>query len=170
MFNRAKRAREILLSESSSTYVQYFRFVVSGGIAAGIAVLSFYLLVASVGMHHLLANTISYFIGLSTEYLLNTYWVFHAAKNTGARRVTSFVVISLGCLLLSNLVIYALVDLGLLDRVFSFRKQENLKLVAKVISVVLNSLWDFSAKRLIVFRKKHSARTKSRSKTADRSP
>jgi len=149
-----KRIKNIFIIENSNTFIQYFRFAVSGGLAAGISILTFYFLISFIELQHLVANSFSWCVGLIVEYLLNRFWVFNAKKNTSVKQVSYFLIISLGCLIFSNIVIYILVDLNVLSNFFGFENLTTIKVTAKIISVLLNSVWDFFAKKLLVFKMK----------------
>lgn len=147
-----QKISDLFISSNSNSYNQFFRFIISGGFASCVAVAIFYFLISFLDINHLISNTISYFVGLIVEYILNKYWVFNAKEVKNVKSISLFLIVSFICLLLSNLVIYVLVDLSVLIKLFHFNNENNLKLVAKIISVLFNSVWDFFAKKIVVFK------------------
>lgn len=60
------------------------RFLVSGGSAASVEYLSFFMIIRLAGSDSLvLPNALSFALGLLVSYLLNRRWVFRSKRSTG---------------------------------------------------------------------------------------
>lgn len=93
------------------------------------------------GVYYILAQCISYGVGMLNSYALNKYWTFAQKGRLEPKQVIRFTVLNLGSLLLS-LVLLAL-----------FRDQLELKLLlAKLLATVATTLVNFAGSKLWVFR------------------
>ena len=79
------------------------RFLISGGSAAAIEYGS-YLIMRQFGIRLLIANTISFILGLFVSFLLNRKWVFNSIGKQ-SRQFISYLALALVNLILSNLLL-----------------------------------------------------------------
>ncbi|MBM7654755.1 GtrA family protein [Neobacillus cucumis] len=112
------------------------------GIVNTLISIGFYMLFVKLGMNYILANILSYMIGLLNSYYWNKKWVF---KNTGNHLsvFTKFVMVNLIVLGINTLSLFLLVNkLGL--------NQYVAQLISTVIGMginfILNKKWTFEAK------------------------
>ncbi len=131
---------------------QFLKYAVVGGIAAVADIAVFYLLAGTLGINHLLSNSTSFIFGLLVNYFLSRQWVFGYSRHNFGRDFTLFAVIGAIGLGISNVILYILIDLGLLFKLLSFLGNDLVKLSAKCTAVFVVLFWNFFARKLIVFR------------------
>ena len=71
---------KLFKAPTESTFIQLFRYGFVGGLAFLVDYGTMVLLTEFAGMHYLLAATISFILGLITNYLLSITWVFNQHK------------------------------------------------------------------------------------------
>ncbi|MCM3654660.1 GtrA family protein [Metabacillus litoralis] len=98
-----------------------------------------FMLLLSVGVNYLLANIISYGLGVINSYYWNKNWVFEAMP--GQKNLfLKFVVVNLITLLINTLSLYLLVDhLGIHPIIGQFISTG----IGMVINYLLNKRWTF---------------------------
>ena len=132
--------KDLALGKNGNLWIQVFRYLVSGGVAFLVDAGLLALLTECFGQHLLLLWTaIAFGAGLLTTYLFSIAWVF---DNRSMRSRTAEVAIFVG-LGLTELLMWLLTG-----------KAGIHYLVAKVITTVIVFVWNFSAKKLILFRSK----------------
>ena len=123
---------------------QFLKYVIVGGIAFLADYGSLYALTEFAGFHYLLSATIAFLLGLTVNYLLSVCWVFTERKiERRLLEFTIFAVIGIVGLLLNNLIMYLFTDIVRLNY-----------LISKIIAAVLVLLWNFGARKMILFNKK----------------
>lgn len=141
----------LLMVRTHNMSTQFLRFLLAGGVVVLLDTGIFYLLSVSIGMHYLLANTVSFVVSMSLEYFISREWVFNHQQHQPTRDYLLFLLGSLFCLLISTVVLYVLMDLALLSSALpTFSHAEHL-LIAKAFSIVLITLFDFWFKKTLVF-------------------
>lgn len=147
--------RRIFVRENNNIYVQFFRYAIVGGFAALADISVFYLAANIIGINHIIANTMSFIFGLLLNYFMSRVWVFNKQTQSMIRDFILFAVIGVIGLLLSNMILYVLVDLRLLYNIFaiilSFNGDNFTKISAKLVSVFIVLFWNFVARKKIVF-------------------
>ena len=95
------------------------------------------------GLHYLLSATISFILGLITNYLLSISWVFNN-RTMGNRwaEFAVFAIIGVIGLGLNALIMYVCTD-----------KMGIHYMLSKIISTVLVFFWNFFARKLVLFKK-----------------
>ena len=137
-----KWLEKIFMSETDSLLIQLFRYGFVGGAAFVVDYGVLVLLTEVFGMHYLLSATISFILGLITNYLLSISWVFN--KRTMGNRWAEFVVfavigvIGLG---LNALIMYLCTD-----------KMGIHYMLSKIISTVIVFFWNFFARKFLLFK------------------
>lgn len=126
---------------------QFLRYFVTGGLAFvvdfGVFALAFYYF----DVHYLLANLIGLMGGNVVNYLLSIGWVFSAEKRKMEKHlvmeITVFVIISLVGMALNEFLMYLLVGLLLIQ-----------EMVSKIGAAIVVLLYNFLARKFILFKKK----------------
>jgi len=133
--------RKALVEKTSNTYVQFFRY---GFVAVASLAVDFSLLIlfAEVfNMHYLIAASLSFIFGITTNYLLSTLWVFHSSKLENKRsELMAFIAIGLVGLLLTDLILW------LCTHVFGVYY-----IASKCIAVLLVYFWNFGMRKYFLF-------------------
>lgn len=93
-----------------------------------------------IGIHYLLANSISVLVGITTSFLLNRSYNFKVKDHT-KRRFMTFLTVGLCGLLLSNLILYVGIDMLHLN-----------DLVGKLASIILVVGFQFLFNKFVTFR------------------
>lgn len=131
-----------LLKESTDqTLIQFFRYTFVGGFAFLLDFGSLYCLTEYLGVYYLLSSAIAFLLGLITNYLLSIVWVFN--NHTLDNRVSEFGIFAL----------IGIVGLGLNEFiiwVFTANLQVYY-MFSKIISAVIVLLWNFSARKYLLF-------------------
>ncbi len=137
--------KDLALGKNGNLWIQVFRYLVSGGVAFLVDAGLLALLTECFGQHLLLLWTaIAFGAGLLTTYLFSIAWVFdNRSMRSRTAEVAIFVGIGIVGLGLTELLMWLLTG-----------KAGIHYLVAKVITTVIVFVWNFSAKKLILFRSK----------------
>jgi len=117
------------------------RYIICGGISAGIEFLVFAALFQLTEIY--IAAVLSFLCGLVTSYLLNKYIVFKKQGVDGVE-VTQFLVLGL-----INSQLSSLITVGLTFIVPA--------VVAKLMSIVLIAIWNFIVMNTIIFKIKNKS-------------
>lgn len=125
-------------------YNKYRNFILYGLIGASCAGLDFvvYAILCYFECNHLVANIISTHCGIFCSFSLNSFLNFKVSDRL-LLRFFSFYVIGLMGLLISEGMLYLMVDLGGMN-----------KIVAKLITVVVVALVQFILNKFITFKRK----------------
>ena len=137
--------KDLALGKNGNLWIQVFRYLVSGGVAFLVDAGLLALLTECFGQHLLLLWTaIAFGAGLLTTYLFSIAWGFdNRSMRSRTAEVAIFVGIGIVGLGLTELLMWLLTG-----------KAGIHYLVAKVITTVIVFVWNFSAKKLILFRSK----------------
>lgn len=137
------------LFEKNETVHQFFKFAVTGTIAAGIDFGLFALLTRLLDLHYITANLISVFIAVIFTFIFNKFWTFRSLdKKSMHTQSVKYLVISSIAYVLQQVFLFVLVAYTPLEKVLGSLED----LGAKVISVLLvmflnffgNKYWTFS--------------------------
>jgi putative flippase GtrA len=137
--------RQLFLHKSPDIRIQAFRYLISGGTAFLVDAGLLALLTESFGEQHLLLWTaIAFSVGLLITYLFSILWVFdkRSLKNRSAE-ILIFVLIGICGLGLTEALMWLITGKAGLHY-----------MVSKIITTVIVFVWNFAAKKLILFRSK----------------
>ena len=120
------------------------RFIISGGVAFVVVLLSVYILNSLLHLYYLLASILAFIFGFSTSFSMHRFWTF---ESNGAihKEGGLYLLVSLGSLLLNTILIYLFV--GHLGQKV---------LVAQFFSTAICALLSFLFNYNFVFKKKGS--------------
>lgn len=129
--------------KTDNTFLQLIRYTIVGGFAFLIDFGTLYILTEFVNLHYLLSAGIAFILGLLTNYFLSIRWVFDTRIVRDKKlEFIIFAVIGLLGLGLNELFLWIFTDL--LDIYY---------LVSKILTSMLVYLWNFFARKRILFRK-----------------
>jgi putative flippase GtrA len=132
--------RELHFARTTSTAVQFIRYVYVGTIAAIADISILYMLTEFIGIHYLVSAALAFMAGVVINYTLCTLWIFPGTRFNTAKGFTLFLVIGIVGLALNEIIIYSLVDfVGVWY------------MLAKVVSTVIVLFWNFFARKKLVF-------------------
>ena len=129
---------------------QFLRYLVTGGLAFVVDFGLFAVCLYMLDWHYLLANLVGLVAGLALNYALSIVWVFTACERTLEKQkvieFTLFALVGIAGVGINQALMYLMV--GLLDWN---------EMASKMIAAVLVLMWNFGARKLMLFRKKNSA-------------
>lgn len=126
---------------------QFLRYLVTGGLAFVVDFGLFALCLYSFGWHYLVANLTGLVAGLVLNYALSIVWVFTACERTlEKKKMTEFALfasVGFAGVGINQLLMFIMVgQLGMNE------------LASKIVAAVLILMWNFGARKLMLFRKK----------------
>lgn len=151
-----KRFKSYMQNGSNDVKVKFLKFLVIGGFATAIDVIVFCIEYNIFNINYLVANTISFTIGLVISYYMTRNMVFNYKNHVFLRDFALFAITSVMGLFISNYILYLLIDRRLLEdclAIINFDKKSIISLTAKIIASFVVLIWNFITKNLIVFKK-----------------
>ena len=135
--------------ETNNTFIQFFRYFFVGGFATIVDwgasfILFFYVFGGTLAV---VSNTVSFVIGLITNYILSTLWVF-GDSNQNSRLIEFLIFASIGIV---GLIITILITIFFEKQVAN--TTEFFQMIAKVVSTAVAFLWNFFARKYILYNK-----------------
>ena len=144
------KIKEMLAGKTDNTFIQFFRYIFVGGAATvvdwGSSALLFYVVFG--GKYAVAANVISFVLGLVTNFLISTVWVFNGSKvKSKIAEFAGFAAIGVVGLLITAGVT-SLFDYLLADTTSLYQ------LIAKVASTAISFFWNFFARKYLLYNNK----------------
>ena len=135
--------KKLFTDKSHNTLIQFFRYAIVGGVAFIVDLGSFLFFTEVFHLHYLWSNVIGFCAGLVTNYILSILWVFPVKmmKNRGLEFAV-FGIIGVIGLGLATLFLWLFTDFAHIDYRYS-----------KIIAMALVLLWNFLARKYVLFRK-----------------
>ena len=136
--------KKIATGKTNNTYIQLIRYLFAGGVAFIVDVSILYVLIEFAHIHYMISSTISFTIGLIISYLISILWVFNE-KRIEKKTVELSVFAAIGGvgLILTSSFMWFFTSILLLHYLFS-----------KILTTAIVFLWNFLAKKRILFTKK----------------
>jgi putative flippase GtrA len=132
---------------SSSSLVQFIRYVFVGGAAFAVDYLALYLLAHFAGLHYLLAASLSYLLGMVVNYMISVRWVFDFRRiRQWEREFAIFFMIGIAGLILNGLAITVLVEAAGAPY-----------MAAKLVAAAAILFFNFGARKVLLFSAARSA-------------
>ncbi len=126
---------------TDNTRGQFLRYIFVGGFAFIVDFGSLFLLTHFFSIHYLISAAIAFILGLATNYVLSIAWVFNKrALRSQWLEIAVFSFIGLVGLGLNEVFMWAFTELAGLPY-----------LVSKVVSTVFILIWNFAARKKILF-------------------
>ena len=134
----------------SSLLGQLVRYLVTGGLAFVVDFGLFALCLYKFEWHYLLANLMGLVAGLVLNYIMSIVWVFSECKRVLENRKTAefgiFAVVGIAGVGFNQLLMYLMVG--------QFGWNE---MLSKIVAAVLVLMWNFGARKLMLFRERKTA-------------
>ena len=156
------KIKELFVNKTNNTMIQFFRSLFVGGIATVADMAVMILFRELVRMPESGAAVCGFIVGLAVNYIISTFWVFAKAKvKNRALDFIVFAVIGIIGLGLTQLIIEPLSVEGIFGTGFFVKNgifgplipKDKYYIVGKVIAVVIVYMWNFFARKLILYRK-----------------
>ena len=134
----------IFISPTKNSFLQFFRYLFVGGIATIVDWGVLFFLTDFVQMYHLVSAVIAFVAGLITNFFLSKMFVFKAneARVNPIMELISYAVIGVIGLGITELIMFLFTDCW---NVYY--------LLSKVIATVVVLIWNYSARKVIVYKK-----------------
>lgn len=131
--------------------VQFLRYSIAGGIATLADLAVFYFLTGVFAFNHIVSNTLSFILGLFVNYFLSKRWVFGSKTGSSPKDFALFSIIGVIGLILTNILLFIFIDMNVMKRLFRFLGDKSVLLLSKTTTVFIVLLWNFSARRKLLF-------------------
>ncbi len=131
-----------LYRQTDNGWIQLFRYFFVGGVAFAVDFGLLWLLTEWCGLHYMLSATLSFIAGLAVNYTISVLWIF--GKHTLRNRIAEFIIYG----------IIGVVGLGL-NAAIIWLLTESLNvhyLFSKIFSAAIVFVWNFTARRYLLFR------------------
>lgn len=131
----------LLFEKTDNGWIQLFRYSFVGGVAFVVDFGLLWLLTDRCGLHYAISATISFIAGLTVNYLVSVRWIFR--KHILNKRIVEFIiygtigVVGLG---LNVVIIWIFTELLRIHY-----------LLSKIVSTAIVLIWNFTARRFILF-------------------
>jgi len=136
--------KKIATGKTNNTYIQLIRYLFAGGVAFIVDVSILYVLTEFAHIHYMISSTISFTIGLIISYLISILWVFNEKRiEKKTVELTVFAAIGGVGLILTSSFMWFFTSILLLHYLFS-----------KILTTAVVFIWNFLAKKRILFTKK----------------
>ncbi|HUV03474.1 MAG TPA: GtrA family protein [Armatimonadota bacterium] len=144
---RVRRALHLLLvGLTDSAAIQAFRYVFVGAVATVADMATLGVLTEVFHIYPLISAAFAFIVGLAVNYAMSIRWVFASRRlGSATAEFTVFAIIGVAGLGLTELI------MGVGMHVIHLHY-----MVAKVAAVVIVFIWNFGARRTLLFRKKES--------------
>lgn len=131
----------LFIKLTNNIYIQAFRYALSGVVAFSVDFLILFLLTEFLKIYYMTSASIAFILGLLTSYILNIKWVFINRKfSNKMTEMGLFLLIGIIGIILNLASIWVFTEyLGLFY------------LFSKIIATVIVFLWNFLAKKIILF-------------------
>ncbi len=141
-----EKIQSVFKGKANSTFLQLFRYTFVGGLAFIVDFGTLYILTEYFNIHYLVSGGIAFIFGLIINYFLSVKWVFNnRAMENRLIEFLLFTLIGLVGLGLNELFLWILTDILLIYY-----------LLSKIITTILVYLWNFFARKIILFNKQSS--------------
>jgi putative flippase GtrA len=133
---------KLLIEKTNNTYIQLFRYTAVGGVAFLFDVGSLYFFTEYFHVYYLISAGMAFVIGLTINYLISVQWVFekHSLRSNRVEFLV-FALIGLVGLALNELLMWFITEIVRTHYLYS-----------KLVSTALVYLWNFFARKTILFR------------------
>lgn len=137
---KARDFRKLFMQPTEDTFIQFFRYVFVGGVAfvADVGVLWLF----SLWMHYMIATAIAFVAGLLVNYALSKWLVFTQKDTKALIEFIVYAVIGVIGLGITEALMYLFTDVAGFHLV-----------VSKTITAAIVLVWNFVARKQILYRK-----------------
>ena len=125
-----------LTGKQQKLLIQIFKFIIVGGIATIIDWIIYFLLYNYLGFEPLVANILSYLLATIYNYFGSVKYVFKVNDKKFKKTFTIFLILSLVGLGLSELLIYLMINIMLIN-----------KMISKIIATMLVMVFSFVTRK-----------------------
>jgi putative flippase GtrA len=133
----------VFRGKTDNTLYQLIRYTFVGGLAFLVDFGTLYALTEFLGLHYLISAGIAFVLGLLTNYLISIKWVF-TTRNIRNRKLEFLIFTIIGFVGLGLNELFLWNFTGILGFYY---------LLSKILTAILVYLWNFFARKVVLFRK-----------------
>lgn len=146
--------KSLFIIRTNNLFVQFFRYFIVGGLAfiVDFGILLFLTFFPFFRKYYILSASISFLCGLITNYLISIFWVF--TNRTINKFYNEFIIFSLIGIIglgLNSLLIWIFTEF-IFNSMFYINDIQIRIITSKILTAILVFLWNFFARKLILFR------------------
>lgn len=134
--------KSLFITKSNNTFIQFFRYIFVGGVAF-LADGGSLFLITTIGINYLISVIFAFVIGLAVNYGLSKLLVFENSSVNGKIEFLVYGIIGVIGLGFTEIIMYVLTEIAGLYF-----------MVSKVIATIIVLVWNFVARKIILYRKK----------------
>lgn len=134
--------KNLFITKSNNTFIQFFRYVFVGGVAF-LADGGSLFLITTIGVNYLISVIFAFVIGLAVNYGLSKLLVFENSSVNGKIEFLVYGIIGVIGLGFTEIIMYVLTEIAGLYF-----------MVSKVIATIIVLVWNFVARKITLYRKK----------------
>lgn len=136
--------KRLIFGKSENLLIQLIRYIVSGAIAFGVDFTVLWILTDFFDFYYLTSSVISFMFGLAASYLTSATWVFDEKRLSNKTiEITIFGIIGGIGLLLTSFFMWLFTSVLFIYYLYS-----------KILTTAIVFIWNFIAKKKILFTKK----------------
>lgn len=134
--------KKLFLEETNNTMLQFFRYIFVGGTAFVADFATFFVLDTILKVHLAISVAIAFLVGIAVNYLLSKWLVFKKEYSSKTFEIAVFTIIGV-------------IGLGLTEGLmYLFTNQFGIaSLISKIIVSAIVLVWNFGARKLILYKK-----------------
>lgn len=137
--------KRLIFGKSENLLIQLIRYIVSGAIAFGVDFTVLWILTDFFDFYYLTSSVISFMFGLAASYLTSATWVFDEKRLSNKTiEITIFGIIGGIGLLLTSFFMWLFTSVLFIYYLYS-----------KILTTAIVFIWNFIAKKKILFTKKN---------------
>ena len=134
--------KSLFITKSNNTFIQFFRYIFVGGVSF-LADGGSLFLITTIGVNYLISVIFAFVIGLAFNYGLSKLLVFENSSVNGRIEFLVYGIIGVIGLGFTEIIMYVLTEIAGLYF-----------MVSKVIATIIVLVWNFVARKIILYRKK----------------
>ena len=159
--NGTSLIKKLFIEETNNTFIQFFRSLFVGGAATVVDIIALIICREIFHAPESIAAAVGFVFGVTVNYIISTLWVFAKAKvDNRTKDFIFFVIIGIIGAMLTELIIAPFSVDWIFGEGFFVKHQtfnflipaDKYYIVGKFIAVVLVYIWNFCARKFILYR------------------
>lgn len=151
--------RKLLFKKTNNSLIQFLRSLVVGAIATVVDMAVLALFVEVFNVNVLVATAIGFITGLLVNFFISSVWVFEKSQVVKNKTAEFLIFSFIGVIgLIINELIVSFFDSHISDFMIfgNFIPKEKYYLIGKLAATVVAFVWNFSARKLLIYRTRKS--------------
>lgn len=141
---------KLFAGDTENTFIQFFRYLFVGSLATVVDWGISYILFKFVFHENyaVLANSVSFMVGLAVNYIISTFWIFKNSK------VKSKLIEFLGFAAIGLVGLFMTMGITKIFELWLADKTSAYQILSKIVSTAAAFFWNFFARKILLFTKK----------------